>query len=98
MKEYGGRKSVAVFILNLNARWRWVVSFTPSAAVPPFINSYYPLNRSQGGPQSLSGCTASAGGRTTVPEMSKPWRKHHVDNDIQAVRWLLNNSHRFERT
>lgn len=28
IKAYRGRKSVAPFILNLNIKWRWVVSFT----------------------------------------------------------------------
>jgi hypothetical protein len=42
-------------ILDLGARWRWVVNFSPRPLYPQVKSPWYPLDRRLGEPQSLSG-------------------------------------------
>jgi hypothetical protein len=41
--------------VDIGNRQRWVVRFTPQAALPPGKEPRYPLDRRLGGPQSRSG-------------------------------------------
>jgi len=43
-KAYGGSRGTAPLILNLSARWKWVVNFTPPAAVPPGKEPLYTIS------------------------------------------------------
>jgi len=45
---------MALRILHLGARWRWVVSFTPRPLYPRGKSPLYAFNRRLGGPQSWS--------------------------------------------
>jgi len=42
---------ITPIILNLDIRWRWVVSFTPRPLYPWGTISRYPFDRRLGGPQ-----------------------------------------------
>jgi hypothetical protein len=58
-------------ILDLDIRWRRVVSFTPLPLYPKGTSSRYPLDRRLLGPQSRAGCCgknclASAGSLTSA--------------------------------
>jgi hypothetical protein len=55
MKTYWGSGGVAPRILNLGARWRWVVSFMTHTLYVRRNNPRYPLDRRLCGPQSRSG-------------------------------------------
>jgi hypothetical protein len=55
MKTCWGSGGIAPCIINLVARWRWVVSFTPRRLYPRGENRRYPLVRRLGGPQSQFG-------------------------------------------
>jgi hypothetical protein len=55
MKTYWGSEGIAPSILNLNTRWRWVVSFTPRPLYLRGKSTRYPLVRRLGGSQSRSG-------------------------------------------
>jgi hypothetical protein len=54
MKTYWGNWCIAPLILNLDTRWRWVVTFTTRSLYPRGKNPQYPLDR-LGGPQRRSG-------------------------------------------
>ena len=54
MKTYGGNRGIALLILNLGPRWRWVVSFTPRP-VYPLGKLPYELNMGSVGSQSWFG-------------------------------------------
>jgi len=68
--ESGG---IAPRILNLGARWRWVVSFTHRPLYPRGKNPRYPLDRTLGGPQSRSG----RGGSRRESKPNRPDRPAH---------------------
>jgi hypothetical protein len=55
MKAYWGSGSITPRILDLDLRWRRVVSFTPRQLYPQGKNPWYPLDRRLGGLQSQSG-------------------------------------------
>jgi hypothetical protein len=55
MKAYWGSGGIARRILDLSIRWRWVVSFTAQPLYPQRKNTWYPLDRRLGRPQSRSG-------------------------------------------
>jgi hypothetical protein len=55
MKAYWGSGGVAPRIINLNTRWKWMVSFTPRPLCTQGKSPWYPLDRRLGGPQSRSG-------------------------------------------
>jgi hypothetical protein len=55
MKTYWGIGGLARRILDLGTRWRPVVSFTPWPLYSQRRNTWYPLDRRLGGPQSRSG-------------------------------------------
>jgi hypothetical protein len=57
LKEYWGSGSIAPYILDLNIRWRCVISFTSWLLHPQGKSPWYPLDRRLGGPQSWSGCS-----------------------------------------
>jgi hypothetical protein len=50
-----GSGGIAPRILDLGARWRWVVSFMPRPLYPQGKGPWYPLDRRLGGSQSRSG-------------------------------------------
>jgi hypothetical protein len=62
MKTYWGRGGIAPRI-NLETRWRWVVSFTPWPLYPRRKNTRYPLDTRLGVPQSTN-YKAVVGGRS----------------------------------
>jgi hypothetical protein len=49
LKAYWGIEGIAPHILDLDTRWRWVVSFTPRE------RPWYPSDRKLGGPENRSG-------------------------------------------
>jgi hypothetical protein len=52
------RRGVEVYLyafFELEARWRWVASFTPRPLYPQGNSPPFPLDRRLGGPQSRSG-------------------------------------------
>jgi hypothetical protein len=55
MKTYWGSGGVAPRILDLGARWRWVVSFTPQPLKPQGKSPWYQLVRRLGGTLNSSG-------------------------------------------
>jgi hypothetical protein len=55
MKTYRGSRAIAPCILDLGARWRWAISFTPQPLYPQGKRLWYLLGRRLGGPQSRSG-------------------------------------------
>jgi hypothetical protein len=55
MKTYWGSGGIYPHILDLGARCRWVVSFTPRPLYPQGKSPWYPLDRRLGGAQSRSG-------------------------------------------
>jgi hypothetical protein len=55
MKAYWGSGSTVPRILELDTRWRWVVSFKPQPLYSQGKSPWYPLDRSLGGPHSRSG-------------------------------------------
>jgi hypothetical protein len=55
MKTYWDSEGIALRILDLGTRWRWVVSFTPRPLYPQGKSPRYPLDRRLGEPQSRSG-------------------------------------------
>jgi hypothetical protein len=57
LNEYWGSGGIAVRILDLDTRCRWVVSFTPRQLYLQGKSSSYPLDRRLDGPQSRSGCS-----------------------------------------
>jgi len=46
---------ISKYILNLGARWKWVVSFSTRSLYIRGKNPSYPLDGRLGGPQSQSG-------------------------------------------
>jgi hypothetical protein len=56
MKANRESEGIALRILDLGTRWRWVVSFTDRLLCPQGKSPWYPLDRKLGGPQSRSGC------------------------------------------
>jgi hypothetical protein len=48
---YWGSGDIAPYILNLGARYRWMVSITPWPLYPQGKNPWYALDRRLGGPQ-----------------------------------------------
>jgi hypothetical protein len=57
MKAYWGSGVIALYILDLGTRWRWMVSFTPWPLNPQGKSPWYPLDRRLGGPQSRYDCS-----------------------------------------
>jgi hypothetical protein len=55
MKTYWGSGGIALRLLDLGTRWRWVVRFTPRPLYPQGKSPWYPLDRGLGGPQSRFG-------------------------------------------
>jgi hypothetical protein len=64
-------------ILDLDTRWRWVVSFTPRLLYPRGKSPRYPLDRRLGGPQNRSGNYRQKKNFVTLqeiePRSSSPW-------------------------
>jgi hypothetical protein len=54
MKTYWGSEGIAPRI-NLDARWKWMISFTLRPLYPGVKNILFPLDRTLDGPQSRSG-------------------------------------------
>jgi hypothetical protein len=55
MEAYWGSGGTAPRILDLDTRWRWVVSFTTRPLYLQGKSTWYPLDSRLGGPQSRSG-------------------------------------------
>jgi hypothetical protein len=55
MKMYWGSGGIALCILDLGTRWRWVVSFTPRSLYSQGKSPRYPVARRLGGPPSRYG-------------------------------------------
>jgi hypothetical protein len=64
-------------ILNLGTRWRWVVSFTTPAALPPGKETLVPLDRRLGGPQSQCGRGGEEKNSQPLPELEPPDHPAH---------------------
>jgi hypothetical protein len=56
MKAYGRIEIYSSTIFHLGTGWRWVVSIMRRLLNPQEKGSWYPLDRSLGGPQSQSWC------------------------------------------
>jgi hypothetical protein len=52
MKTYWGSRGIALRIMNLDTRWRWVVSFTPRPLYSRGKSPWNPLDSRLGGPQN----------------------------------------------
>jgi hypothetical protein len=52
MKAYWGNGGIALRILDLGIRWRWVISFTPRPLYPQGKSPWYPLRRNWVGPRT----------------------------------------------
>jgi hypothetical protein len=75
MKTYWWSGDTTPHILNLGARWRWVVSFTPRPALPTGERNIDPLDRRLGGPQNRFGRVV----RIKIPEKYNSKNKHESD-------------------
>jgi hypothetical protein len=64
------RERIALRILNLGARWSWVISFTPWTLYPQGKSPSYTLNRRLGGSQSRSGRGGEENPRSSSPQPS----------------------------
>jgi hypothetical protein len=60
MKAYWGSVCIAPRIIELDTRWRWVVSSTPRPLYPQGKSPWYPLDRRLGGPQRRKDVTVSS--------------------------------------
>jgi hypothetical protein len=77
-----GSGGIALCILDLGARWRLVVSFTPRPLYPQGKSTCYPLDRRLGGPQSRSGRGGEKKNSQPLPA---------VQRYTTELTWLLNN-------
>jgi hypothetical protein len=85
MKMYWGSGSIAPRILDLDTRWRWVVSLTPRPLYSQGKNPWYPLDRKLGGHQSQSG-------RGGEDKNSQPHRESNpITPIVQPVAQLIVN-------
>jgi hypothetical protein len=87
MKKYWGSGGIAQRILDLGARWNWVVSFTPRSLYSQGKSPRYPLDRSLGGPQSRSGR-----GLHIVVTHSTITTKKYVSIDLETYRTSITYS------
>ena len=55
-EEAWGKGVIASCILNLDNKWRWVVTVTPQLLYPWRESLWYPLNRRLGGPKIWCEC------------------------------------------
>jgi hypothetical protein len=72
MKAYWGSWVMAPRILDLGARWRWVVSFTSRPLYPQGNSLWYPLGTRLGGPKSRSGCSGEEKNCEPLPGLELP--------------------------
>jgi hypothetical protein len=72
MKTYWGSEDIAPRILNLDTRWRWVVSFTPRPFYPQGKSLWYPMHRRLGGTQSRSGRGGEEKNSQLLPGLEPP--------------------------
>jgi hypothetical protein len=72
MKAHWESGGIAPRILDLGARWRWVVRYTPRPRYPKGRSPWYPLCRRLGGPQSRSGCSGEGKNPQSLPGLEPP--------------------------
>jgi hypothetical protein len=72
MKANRGSGSIALRILDLGIRWRWVVSFAPRPLYSQENRPWYPLDRRLDGLQILSGRGGEEKNSQSVPELEPP--------------------------
>jgi hypothetical protein len=72
MEAYSESGGIAPRILELDIRWRLVVSFTPRLLYPQGKSTWYPLDRRLGGPQSRSGHGDEEKNSKPIPELEPP--------------------------
>jgi len=70
MKAYRGSRGIALLILNIFTRWRWVVDFT-LRSLYPLEGTLYQLNRGLSGLQSRLGCSGWEINLLPVPELER---------------------------
>jgi hypothetical protein len=72
MEAYWWSEGIALPILDLGTRWKWVASFTPRPLYPQRKILLYPLDRRLGGPQSRSGGGGEEKNSQLLPELKPP--------------------------
>jgi hypothetical protein len=72
MKAYWESGGIAPRILDLDTRWRLVVSFTPHPLYPHGNSLLYPLDRRLGGLQSRSGRCGEDKNSQPLPRQEPP--------------------------
>jgi hypothetical protein len=72
MKAYSGSEGIAPRILDLGARWRWVVSFTARPLYPQGKSPWYSLDRRLGVSQSRSECGGKEKNSQPLPGLEPP--------------------------
>ena len=85
----GGREP---FILS--SQYGWVVSFIPSAALPPGKEDLYWLNKRLGGPQNQSACFAE-GLQISHPSRESKYNYSHIQTRTQSLHWQCNSGCHF---
>jgi hypothetical protein len=90
MKSYFDSGGTAPRILNLDTRWRWVVSFTPTPLYLRGKSHQYPLSRRLGGPHILSG----RGGKE---KNSQPRQEFHASRLARSLVSILTELPRLRR-
>jgi hypothetical protein len=86
MKAYWGSEVLAVSILDLGTRWRWVVSFTPQPLYPQGNISWYPLDMKLGGPQIRSG---QGGEEKNSQPLSRLEPPNHLARSPALYHWAI---------
>jgi hypothetical protein len=72
MKAYWGSGGIALCILDLGTRWRWVVSFTSRPLNSQGKSPWNPLDRRLGEPQSRSGRGGEKKNSQPLPGLERP--------------------------
>jgi len=75
--------------LNLNIRWKWVVSFTHWPLYPCGKSTQYPLNRRLDGPQSQSGCNAEEKNSLPTRNPNPGHPAHSLVTMVTELPWIL---------
>jgi hypothetical protein len=81
-----GSGGIALRILDLGTRWRWVVSFTPRPLYNQGKIPCYPLDRRLGGPQSRSGRGGEEKNSPLLPGLKLP---DHPAHSPELYHWAI---------
>jgi hypothetical protein len=90
MKACWGSGGIEPCILDLGARWRWVVSFTSRPLLYSQGNSpWYPLDRKLGGPQNRSGRGGEEKNSQPLPRLEPQIMQPVAQRYTIELFWLL---------